>query len=146
MSTSSSNPQTECDLAIIGAGAAGLAAAIFAGDAARDSGLRILLIESARKPGAKILVSGGGRCNVTNDVVTEKDFWGGSPHTIRKVLTAFSNRDTIDWFGKMGVRLKLEPTGKYFPTTDQARTVLSALLKRAGELGIELVTELRVTG
>jgi len=85
-----------CDLAIIGAGAAGLAVAIFAGEAAHDTGMRIVLIESTRKPGTKILVSGGGRCNVTNDVVTEKDYWGGSSHIVRKVLHAFSNQDTVN--------------------------------------------------
>ncbi|HUU44115.1 MAG TPA: NAD(P)/FAD-dependent oxidoreductase [Acidobacteriota bacterium] len=134
-----------CDIAIIGAGAAGLAAAIFAGEAAAGSGLRIVLIESAKKPGAKILVSGGGRCNVTNNVVTDKDYWGGSPHTIRKVFDAFSNQDAIDWFHRIGVSLKREPSGKFFPKTDQAQTVLAALLNRVRELGVELVTGHRVT-
>jgi predicted Rossmann fold flavoprotein len=134
----------KCDLAIIGAGAAGLAAAIFAGEMARGTGTRIVLIESAKKPGAKILVSGGGRCNVTNSVVTENDFWGGSPHTIRKVLNAFSNQDAIGWFRRMGVSLKREASAKLFPSTNQARTVLAALLNRASELGIALRTGSRV--
>jgi predicted flavoprotein YhiN len=62
-------------VAIVGAGAAGLATAIFARRA--NPGRRIVLLDAARKPGAKILVSGGGRCNVTNTVVRETDFWGG---------------------------------------------------------------------
>lgn len=135
-----------CDLAIIGAGAAGLTAAIFAAEAARGTRIRIVLIESAKKPGAKILVSGGGRCNVTNAVVTENDFWGGSPHTIRKVLSAFSNQDVIDWFKGLGVALKREPSGKMFPTTNKASTVLDALLNRCRDLGIVLQTGCRVTG
>jgi hypothetical protein len=49
-------------------------------------GLRVVLLEGARQPGAKILVSGGSRCNVTNTVVTERDFWGGRPAVIRRVL------------------------------------------------------------
>ena len=145
MGRSSASAYKVCDLAIVGAGAAGLAAATFAGATARNTGLRIVLIESANKPGAKILVSGGGRCNVTNAVVTEKDYWGGSPHTVRKVLHAFGNQDAIDWFQRMGAPLKCEPSGKYFPKTDQAQTVLSGLLKRIHELGIELVTGYRVT-
>ncbi len=62
---------------VVGCGAAGMAAAIFAADAARGRELKLLLIEGAKKPGAKILVSGGGRCNVTNERVTSDDFWGG---------------------------------------------------------------------
>ena len=137
---------TSCDLAIIGAGASGLAAAIFAGDASQGSGASIVLIESAKKPGAKILISGGGRCNVTNESVSEKDFWGGSPHTVRKVLSAFSHRDTVEWFGRMGVPLKREPSGKLFPTTDRAQTVLSALLSCGHRLGITLMSGWRVVG
>jgi len=137
---------TECDIAIIGAGAAGLAAAIAAGDAAAGSAQRIVLIEGARKPGAKILVSGGGRCNVTNQVVTSDDFWGGPRPTIRKVLQAFDVSETISWFKRMGVTLKLEPGGKYFPTTDQAQTVLDALLRRMREAGVRLIDCARVTG
>ena len=63
------------DVAIIGGGAAGLAAAIFAAEAARGS-RQILLLDGAKTLGAKILVSGGGRCNVTHDVVTPEDFNG----------------------------------------------------------------------
>ena len=61
--------------AIVGAGAAGLATAIFARRG--NPALRIVVMEGAAKPGAKILVSGGGRCNVTNAIVSESDFWGG---------------------------------------------------------------------
>lgn len=122
-----------------------MAAAIFAGEAAGGRPAHVILIEGAKKPGAKILISGGGRCNVTNRIVTEKDFQGGSPHTVRKVLGAFSNRDAIAWFGRMGVPLKCEASEKYFPRTDKAETVLSALLTRAHSLGIELLTGHRVT-
>ena len=67
-------PQS-CDVAIVGAGAAGLATAIFV--RALSPTRSVVLLDGARKPGAKILVSGGARCNVTNTVVTERDFWGG---------------------------------------------------------------------
>ena len=66
-----------CDVAIVGAGAAGLAAAIFAGEAAGRSGTRsIVILDGATSVGAKILVSGGGRCNVTHDEVSPNDFFG----------------------------------------------------------------------
>jgi predicted flavoprotein YhiN len=75
------------DLIVIGAGAAGLATAIFA---ARTAGAaHVICVDGARHIGAKILVSGGSRCNVTNRVVTERDFWGGPPRAVRNVLRAF---------------------------------------------------------
>ena len=69
--------ETSCDVLIVGAGAAGLATAIFT--RRRNPSLRVLLVDGAKMPGAKILVSGGGRCNVTNRVVTERDYWGDRP-------------------------------------------------------------------
>lgn len=136
----------ETDIAIIGAGAAGLAAAIFAGHASRESRLCVVLLEGARKPGAKILVSGGGRCNVTNERVSPEDFWGGPRPAIRSVLRAFDEKRTLEWMRAMGVELKLEPTGKYFPETDKARTVLDALLRETGRSGVRLLSGIRVTG
>ncbi len=137
-------PRLETDIAIIGAGAAGLAAAIFAGKAAQGSGLRIHLFEGAKKPGAKILVSGGGRCNVTNKSVMAEDFFGGPRSIIRKVLKAFGEDQTVRWMERLGVRLKLEPSGKYFPVSNQARTVLDALLMRTAHLGVHLVSGTRI--
>lgn len=132
----------EFDIAIVGAGAAGLAAAIFAAEAAPDR--KIALLESAKRPGAKILISGGGRCNVTNARVTPDDFCGGPQPLIRSALRAFDEQRTVEWMQSLGVTLKTEPTGKLFPTTDKARTVLDALLQRLGELGVELITNTRV--
>jgi predicted Rossmann fold flavoprotein len=134
------------DLIIIGAGAAGLAAAIFAGEelAAQGSNHRVAILEGAVKPGAKILISGGGRCNVTNERVLPDDYQGGPRPLIRNVLRAFDERATLTWFGRMGVPLKLEPTGKYFPLSNDAHTVLDALLRRAAELGVRLHTGQRV--
>ncbi len=128
------------DLAIIGAGAAGLTAAIFARRAAPDA--KIVLLDGAPRIGAKILISGGGRCNVTHDVVTPDDF-NGNRNAIAKVLRTFPVEQTIAWFAELGVTLKREETGKLFPTTDKARTVLDALL-RACE-GVEIRTNFKVT-
>ena len=75
------------DVVVIGGGAAGLAAAIFCARHAPQ--LRVVVVDGQRRPGAKILVSGGGRCNVTNRIVTERDFWGSSPRAVRAVLRAF---------------------------------------------------------
>lgn len=133
-----------CDIAVVGAGAAGLAAAIAAGERATGRSLSIVLLDGAKTIGAKILVSGGGRCNVTHDTVTPNDYFGNR-HIIKNVLAAFSAGDTVEWFTSMGVTLKREDTGKLFPVTDTARTVLTALVTRARKLGITIQTGRRVT-
>lgn len=133
------------DIAIIGAGAAGLTAAIFAGEMARTRGrpLRIVLIDSAKKIGAKILVSGGGRCNVTHQEIQPDDF-NGSRNIVRNVLAAFDEKATVRWFESLGVPLKREETGKLFPVSDSARTVLEALHSHCLELGVTVLTQHRV--
>jgi len=134
------------DIAIVGAGAAGLAAGIFAAETARTVGrsLRIVLLDSARKIGAKILVSGGGRCNVTHEKISPEDF-NGAQNIIRNILAAFDERATVRWFESLGVPLKHEETGKLFPVSDSARTVLTALLRRCAELGVSILTEHQVS-
>ena len=127
------------DIAVIGAGAAGLAASIFSAEAAMksDRSQRVVLLDGAKTIGAKILVSGGGRCNVTHEVVTPTDFFGNR-HIIKNVLAAFSVEQAVKWFASLGVELKREETGKLFPVTDKARTVLHALIERCRELGVEI--------
>ncbi len=129
-----------CDIAVIGAGAAGLMAAIQAGRAAtkRGSPARIAALDGARTLGAKILVAGGGRCNVTHFEVAEAAFAGSSRNAIRKVLKRFDVPETVSFFREIGVELKREETGKLFPTTDSARTVLNALLGAARAAGVEI--------
>src|SRR4051794_18564753 len=128
------------DVAVIGAGAAGLMAAIFAGRA----GKHVVAFDAAPKIGAKILISGGGRCNVTHDVVRADDF-NGNRNAIGKVLRAFDVARTVEFFEELGVPLKREETGKLFPVSDRARDVVDALLRAAREAGVEIRTGVRVT-
>ncbi|PYR43170.1 MAG: aminoacetone oxidase family FAD-binding enzyme [Acidobacteria bacterium] len=130
------------DVAIVGAGAAGLAAAIFA--RRFNPSASLILLEGARAPGAKILVSGGSRCNVTNATVSERDFWGGPPAIVRRVLRAFPVADTVRFFDEIGVRLHEEAGGKLFPVTSRARDVLEALLREARRVGAQLDAGQRV--
>jgi predicted Rossmann fold flavoprotein len=130
-------------VAIVGAGAAGLATAIFTRRFSRSQS--VVLLDSARAPGAKILVSGGSRCNVTNATVTEHDFCGGRPSVIRRVLRAFSVSDTIAFFREIGVGLHEEAAGKLFPDTNRARDVLTALLRESDAVGAQLCGGQRVT-
>lgn len=134
-------------MAIVGAGAAGLATAIFTAEALAEGGAakRLVVLDSAARVGAKILVSGGGRCNVTNRHVTPQDFHGKKPF-VRRVLRQFDQAATMAWLESLGLRLKQEEAGKLFPVTDRAATVLEALLRRAQELGVELRTGFRVEG
>jgi predicted Rossmann fold flavoprotein len=130
------------DVAVVGGGAAGLATAIFA--ARGTVGRSIVILDGARRLGAKILVAGGGRCNVTNRAVSAADYCGGSPHSIARVLAAFPVARTVAFFQELGVELHEEEGGKLFPTTNKARTVLDALLAEARRCGVRILTEQRV--
>jgi predicted Rossmann fold flavoprotein len=128
------------DIVIVGAGAAGLFAAVFAA----RTGRRVCVLDGAEKPGAKILVSGGGRCNVTHDEVSAEAYAGSSRNAIKKVLRRFDVPQTVAFFAEQGVMLKREDTGKLFPTTDSARSVLEALLGAARSAGVVLRVATRV--
>jgi len=104
------------------------------------------VLEGARKPGAKILVSGGSRCNVTNAAVRDTDFWSsGRRTTIRRILRAMSVAETIAWFAAMGVPLHEEADGKLFPDSNRSRDVLNALLDEAARVGAAVWAGARVT-
>jgi predicted Rossmann fold flavoprotein len=129
------------DVLVVGAGAAGLMAAIHA---ARGRPARVVLLDGATRLGAKILISGGGRCNVTNAHVSASDFNGGSPRAIARVLKAFPAARTRTFFAELGVALHEEARGKLFPDSERARTVLDALLESARRAGVTIVTGQRV--
>jgi predicted Rossmann fold flavoprotein len=131
------------DVIIVGAGAAGLATAIFAGRSMHRHA--ILVMDGARKPGAKILVSGGSRCNVTNSVVTEADFNGGNPRIIRRILRGLSVAETVAFFADLGVPLHEEPGGKLFPDSNRSRDVLDALMGACAAASVSVLADHRVT-
>lgn len=135
------------DVAVVGAGAAGLFAALAARGALTEDGQlvrppsdapRVLLLDGQRQPGRKILISGGGRCNVTNAVVTESDFTTTAPTLVRNVLRAFGVVRTRAVFEGLGVSLQEEPLGKLFPVSGRARDVLDALLGACDRAGIDV--------
>lgn len=117
-------------------------AAIWAGRTSPHK--RILIVDSARKLGAKILVSGGGRCNVTHHQVTASAYAGSSRNAIKKVLRHFDVPQTIEFFREIGVTLKREENGKLFPTSDSSRTVLAALLRAVETTHVEFIQPFRV--
>jgi len=132
----------KADIAIVGGGAAGLMAAIWAGRT--NPARRIVVLDGSKRLGAKILVAGGGRCNVTHHAVDERAYAGSSRNAIKKVLRRFDVDETIAFFAGLGVELKREDTGKLFPVTDDAHTVLDALLRAADRAGVELLYPRRV--
>ncbi|HEY0370759.1 MAG TPA: aminoacetone oxidase family FAD-binding enzyme [Thermoanaerobaculia bacterium] len=132
---------SQYDIAVVGAGAAGLTAAMFAKRTAPDA--RVIALDGAPKIGAKILISGGGRCNVTHHAIAADDF-NGNRNAIARVLRTFPVKATEEWLAELGVTLKREETGKLFPTTDRAKTVVDALVR--GCEGVEIRTGARVAG
>lgn len=127
---------------VVGAGAAGFLAAIFA---ARQ-GARVLLLETRPTPGAKIRVSGGGRCNLLPSRVELQDFHtSGSVYAARNVLFSWPLPAVTAFFEEdLGIPLKVESTGKVFPQSDDARQVVRALLGAAAAAGVVLRTAFRV--
>lgn len=130
------------DIVVVGAGAAGLMAAIWAKRTSPHSS--VVVLDGAQKLGAKILVSGGGRCNVTHDFVDAGAYAGSSRNAVKKILDRFDADQTVTFFSELGVRLKREETGKLFPVTDNSRTILDALLHAAKSVGIVIHNPWRV--
>ncbi len=131
-------PTWDWDAAILGAGAAGLMAAIHAA----ERGRRVVLLEKSRKPGVKILMSGGTRCNITHDCDNRGIVaaFGPNGKFLHSALAAFGVREAVAFFEGEGVATKVEDTGKIFPVSDRALDVLNALLRRLTRSGATLST------
>jgi predicted Rossmann fold flavoprotein len=141
-------PETSLPLVVVGAGAAGLLAAIASSQAA-GRGRRVLLLERTRDGGRKILVSGGGRCNVLPSQLEPARFvTGSSPNTLRKMLLSWPLAGQRRFFEEeVGLALVLEPeTGKLFPASNSARQVRDGLVALARCRGVEIRFEVLVDG
>ncbi len=134
------------DVVVIGAGAAGLTAAIFAAEQLNPEEHQVVVLDGALKPGDKILISGGGRCNLTNKSVTADDYNGGAPDQIASILEQFGSERAQDWIHNMGVRLKTESDGRVFPANDNSHAVLNALLRQLKAARVDLRCSHKVTG
>ena len=119
---------------IIGGGAAGLMAA----GAAVRQGHRVTVLEHTEKPGQKILVTGKGRCNVTNDCTAEEFLHHvrTNPRFLYSSLGAFPPAKTMELFESLGVELKVERGRRVFPVSDKAEEIRQALLRYAAEAEI----------
>ena len=131
-------------VAVVGAGAAGLVAAIFAARPGTD----VLVVESTADGGRKILISGGGRCNILPSVLRPERFVTGSPpHLLRNMLKAWPLHEQRAFFeNEVGIPLKLEEeSGKFFPVSDKARDVRDGLIELARKKGVKFQFNTRVT-
>jgi hypothetical protein len=136
--------QDEYDIAVIGAGPAGLMAAI----ESHESSRKILILEKMHNPALKLRISGKGRCNITNDAEL-KDFishFGKNGRFLKYAFSEFCNTDLLKYFKKLGVQFKLERGGRYFTQNDNAMNVAKALLDKARSLKILLSTNSEVMG
>lgn len=143
------------DVLVIGAGATGLFAALAARGALAPAGQvlappagapSVTVLQNEPRLGLKVLVSGGGRCNVTNQAVSEVDYECDAPHLLRGLLRGFPASSARAFFEGQGVRLYAEPGGKLFPVSDDAHDVLGALLGAVRAAGAAIVTPAEVTG
>ena len=119
---------------IVGAGAAGLMAA----GAAVRQGHQVTVLEHTEKPGQKILVTGKGRCNVTNDCPAEEFLRHvrTNPRFLYSSLGAFPPAKTMELFESLGVELKVERGRRVFPVSDKAEEIRQALLRYAQDADI----------
>lgn len=115
----------ELDVIVIGAGPAGMMAAL----RAAEKGAQVLLIERNNRLGKKLLITGKGRCNLTNDVDIEEmiNHFPGNGKFLYSALYTFSNLDLINFFTKLGVKLKTERGGRVFPVSDKSKDIVNAL-------------------
>ncbi|MGD0289274.1 MAG: NAD(P)/FAD-dependent oxidoreductase [Candidatus Binataceae bacterium] len=121
------------DVVILGAGAAGLMCAITAG----NRGRRVLLLDHAERPGAKILISGGGRCNFTNLNVVPERFLSGNPHFCKSALSRYTQRDFIGLVERHGIAYHEKTLGQLF-CDGSAREILAMLLAECAAARVDL--------
>jgi hypothetical protein len=125
------------DVIIVGGGPAGLMAGVAAG----SRGVRTLLVDKGDRLGRKLAISGGGRCNVTNNKELDELIRNipGNGRFLYSALSRFSNRDIIRFFEDLGITLKEEDNGRMFPVSDKAKTVVDALVGQVRKNGVEIM-------
>ncbi len=128
---------------VIGGGPAGIMAAGIAAGRGRD----VILLEKNSKLGKKLLISGKGRCNITNDTDVEGliENTPGNGNFLYSAFYTFSNQDLIDFFNQKGLRTKVERGGRVFPESDSSRDVLNTLMDFLKSNGVKINTEATVT-
>lgn len=130
----------QADVIIVGGGAAGFFTAINAAE--KNPQLKIIILERGKEVLTKVKISGGGRCNVTHAEFLPKDLCQNYPRGEKELLGpfhTFMTGDTIDWFQKRNVSLKIEDDGRMFPVSDSSQTIIDCFLSEAQRLGVEIL-------
>ncbi|MCG2419329.1 NAD(P)/FAD-dependent oxidoreductase [Aequorivita sp. F47161] len=130
----------QADVIIIGGGAAGFFTAINAAE--KNPKLKIVILERGKEVLTKVKVSGGGRCNVTHAEFLPKELTQNYPRGEKELLGpfhTFMTGDTIEWFEKRGVELKIEEDGRMFPVSDSSKTIIDCFLSETKRLGVEVL-------
>ena len=124
---------------VIGAGPAGMMAAI----KAAENGADVTILEKMKRPGKKMLITGKGRCNITNAATVPEIIKNihGNGKFLNSSMRAYDNEDVIYFFESQGVPTKVERGQRVFPVSDKAQDVVDAMVHKLHELGVKIVTE-----
>lgn len=128
------------EVIVIGGGAAGFFTAINAVE--KNPDLNVIILERGKDVLNKVKISGGGRCNVTHAEFVPKELSENYPRGQKELLGpfhTFMTGDTIAWFQKRGVELKIESDGRMFPTSDSSQTIIDCFLSEVNRLGVEVI-------
>ena len=132
------------DVIVIGAGPSGMMAAI----SAAENGAKVALLDKNKKVGKKLLMTGGGRCNVTNSRSVDEIISNvpGNGRFLFSAFSQFSNENIISFFEKNGVHLKEEDHGRMFPVTNKSKTIVDCLFNKLLSLHVSYFPSTTVTG
>jgi flavoprotein family protein len=128
------------EIAVIGGGASGLMAAI----TAKKSGKEVIILERKDRILKKVLITGNGRCNITNVNANISNYFGKNISSVENILNSFNPQDTMDFFNGLGIMCNEENRGKVYPLSGQASSVVDALRFEAERLGVRIETEFYV--
>jgi len=128
------------EIAVIGGGASGMMAAI----TARKSGKEVVILERKDRILKKVLITGNGRCNITNVNANISNYFGKDISSVENILNSFNPQDTMDFFNGLGIICNEENRGKVYPLSGQASSVVDALRFEAERLGVRIETEFYV--
>lgn len=140
MQKDDSKREISCDIAVIGGGPAGMMAAIHAA----KKGVRVVLIEKNKTLGKKLLITGGGRCNLTNATFNNRDLaqkYGKKGKFLLSPFSKWSAQNTIDFFESKGMPTKIEAENRVFPRSNTAQSVWDVLVDELEELGVKILKD-----
>lgn len=131
------------DIAVIGGGAAGLAAAVSYAKKTKNSS--IVIIEKEKRVGKKLLATGNGRCNLTNKNMSAEFYNGSCKKIAADIIKKYNTSRIISFFNSLGIECKSDSQGRFYPYSEQAASVLDLLRFSAQRLGVEEVCETEIT-